>query len=72
MYKNLRVGKFKTGRIILKSPEGENNTGQIQSCIQNYQNIINLSSDQILGLSFFMLYNQCMFINFNHDILPLS
>ena len=34
MYETWRVGEFKTGRISLRSPKGENKTGRIQSCIQ--------------------------------------
>ena len=32
------VGKFKTGRISLRSPLGKNKTGWIQNCIQYREN----------------------------------
>ena len=34
MLENKKVVKFKSGRISLKSPQGENKTGRIQNCIQ--------------------------------------
>ena len=41
------MGEFQTGQISLRSPKGENKTGQIQSCIRHFLDNLLINSSRL-------------------------